>query len=535
VLGDVAGNTESLGRLIAGAAAQGARLVVAPETATAGYVFKDPFEAAQFAEPVPGPTTSLLHALCRQHGIYLVVGLVECDGDTGFLYNAAALIGPDGYIGKYRKSHAFLADTRWAVDGDLGFPVFDLPFGRLGIIICIDISYFEPARIAAVKGAQILAAPFASRQPSPPLAWRVRAAENGLYLVASNRTGFERGTRFTGGSSVIGPDGAVISTLGGEPGISVAEVDTDLCGRDLWGFGLPVGDRRPDAYYPLVLRPYSWSGKEVYGLESGGKPLVAAVGCSGSVEDVRRGCGLAWQECLALFGARPDIMVLPERSLPCMTAEEALAFGRRVSEAFQTTMAYGFTETGPGDRAGDHIWNSMALVAPAGMGQVYRQVHLAPRDRAQYTAGSRFATMDLPWGRAGMALGADLFYAETARCLSQMGADIILAGIDSDPEPLADALKDRSRHGNVHIALAARTGSPSIFVADDVAQPDHRQLPSGGVVERLEVSENSSVRTKWVLKKRRPELYYDLVGRRRTASITRAPTGEPPAPALDRG
>ena len=111
-LGRVDENTAIIRSLITEAASRGACLVVLPEMATTGYLFRDRAEAAPHAEVVPGPATGALEALARQSPIYVVAGLLEVDPVSGFLYNTAVLVGPEGYLGKYRKTHPFFADTR---------------------------------------------------------------------------------------------------------------------------------------------------------------------------------------------------------------------------------------------------------------------------------------------------------------------------------------------------------------------------------------------------------------------------------------
>src|SRR5687767_10083658 len=96
VLGDVARNVESVRRALRQAASAGARLVIFPECALTGYCFTSRAEALPHAEPLSGPATRVLLDDCRQLGVWLVAGLLERDGDR--LFNAAALLGPDGQV-----------------------------------------------------------------------------------------------------------------------------------------------------------------------------------------------------------------------------------------------------------------------------------------------------------------------------------------------------------------------------------------------------------------------------------------------------
>ena len=140
------------------AVARQARLVVFPECALTGYCFESLQEALPYAESIPGPSTQLLAGLCHRTRAYLVLGMLEKDGDRCF--NAAVLIGPEGVVGKYRKVHLpCLGVDRFVDPGDLGFGVYRTPLGRIGLNICYDGSFPESARIMALQGADIILLP----------------------------------------------------------------------------------------------------------------------------------------------------------------------------------------------------------------------------------------------------------------------------------------------------------------------------------------------------------------------------------------
>jgi predicted amidohydrolase len=246
-----------LGRLH-DAAAQGAELLVLPECATSGYMFDSEEEAARLAEEIPGPSTEAFAQACRELGLHLVVGLLERDGDR--LRNSAVLIGPDGIVGSYRKTHLpFLGVDRFTVAGD-EYPVFDTPLGRIGLEVCYDLRFPEATRALALNGADIVAHP-----TNFPLAARVqtelitvaRAAENRIYLLTANRVGKERWAEFSGWSQIVDPFGRRLAEAGEtEEALLVAEVDIEKArDKDLileeCAFYF-FGDRRPDLYGALV-------------------------------------------------------------------------------------------------------------------------------------------------------------------------------------------------------------------------------------------------------------------------------------------
>jgi len=548
-LGKVDENKVAIRSLVTEAASRGARLLVLPEMATTGYLFRDRAEALPYAEPVPGPCTERIASLCRERSIYIVAGLLEIDTASGFLYNTAVLVGPDGYLGKYRKTHPFITDTRWAVDGDVGFPVFDLPFGRVGIMVCMDVSYFEVARMLSVSGAQIIAFPLNSRQPTPAEQWSVRAVENSVYLLAANRTGFERGTRFSGGSAVVAPDGKVLVSMGDETGVAISELDTSLCGRDHLGYGAPVPSRRPEVYYPLVLSPYSWASSEVYGLSAGGKPGIAAVSYAGTPGQLRIAAGRLWHRFTLAEKGKPDVIVFPEKCLvdqsgrvAVVTAGEALAWSRQTALDMNCALGFGFLEKEAGS-----VFNVFAFVAPDGTACLYRQVHVPPAERgdvaagqasmavagqggaaggqagvaagqASMAAGESFRVVDTSWGRVGLAVGADLFFPETLACLSQMGADIVLAGVRSPTGQLGMMLRERARAFDVHVTVAQLDRAPLLVsAADGGVTPSETNLGldaglgTGDVAwAAFDCTAASTVRLKPAMKRRRPSLYHAL-------------------------
>ena len=116
----------------------GANLIVLPELANTGYTFETRAEAYAHAETLDeGPSIKTWRAFAREHQVYLVAGFAERDGLK--LYDSAVLFGPDGLLGHYRKAHLWNQEKLWFSPGDLGFPVFETPIGRIGLMICWDV------------------------------------------------------------------------------------------------------------------------------------------------------------------------------------------------------------------------------------------------------------------------------------------------------------------------------------------------------------------------------------------------------------
>lgn len=239
-----------------------AEIAVFPECALTGYALSAE-EAASIAEPIPGPRTDRLSQACREADLMaVVVGTIEKDA-FGRLYNSAALIGPDGLIARYRKTHLpFLGVDRYLAAGDTLPGPFETPVGRLGLLICYDLRFPEPSRVLAMSGAQVILLPTAWPSAAtlyPDFMAQSRASENSIFLVAANRVGEERGTRYLGRSVIVGPDGEMLAEADAESEeILCAEIDpdrSDLKQRifvpgeyELYLFD----DRRPELYRPII-------------------------------------------------------------------------------------------------------------------------------------------------------------------------------------------------------------------------------------------------------------------------------------------
>jgi predicted amidohydrolase len=234
ILLDPEKNLEKITSLIYDAASLGADVAVFPECATTGYAITAE-EAEQLAQPVPGPQTQQLSEACRQAGISnVVVGTIERD-EQGKLFNTSVLVSPDGFIARYRKTHLpFLGVDRYLSAGASLPGPHATQAGRLGMLICYDLRFPEPTRVLALAGTQVILLPTAWPQAAslyPEFVAQTRAAENSLFLVAANRIGEERGTRYLGRSIIVNPDGVVLA----EASMDTEEilcVDLDLSRSD---------------------------------------------------------------------------------------------------------------------------------------------------------------------------------------------------------------------------------------------------------------------------------------------------------------
>ena len=201
--------------MIREAAQKGANLITLPELCNTGYMFNSRQEVYDCAELVPGgPTCTAWEEIDKELNVYLVAGITEVDADGVRCFNTAVLIGPNGYIGKHRKLHLWYDDKIFFEPGDLGYQVFQTPIGRIGMLICFDMWYFEDFRLLALKGADIVCCPTNWVDIPPeelhtlgPYLCMVNASCNNIFVVAADRIGTERGCTFPGMSAITGPEG----------------------------------------------------------------------------------------------------------------------------------------------------------------------------------------------------------------------------------------------------------------------------------------------------------------------------------------
>jgi len=253
-------------RYIGQAAEAGAQLVCLQE------IFYGPYFCAEqttrwydFTEPVPdGPTIRLMQETARKFRVALIVPVYEVEQE-GLYYNTAAVIHNDGsYLGKYRKTHIpHVAPGFWEKfyfrPGNLGYPVFDLGFAKIGVYICYDRHFPEGARALGLAGAQIVFNPSATVAGLSEYLWKLEqpahAVANGYFIGAINRVGTEAPWNigeFYGSSYFCDPRGQIIAQASRDRDeVLTADLDLDQISqvRKTWQF---FRDRRPDMYGPLI-------------------------------------------------------------------------------------------------------------------------------------------------------------------------------------------------------------------------------------------------------------------------------------------
>jgi len=236
-----------------------AKLVVMPELFSSGYFFSDKSELEKLAEEIPGgESTQALIKLAKEKNLYLVAGLAEKAGDI--FYNSAVTVGPQGFIGNYRKIHLFYEENRFFTPGNLPFPVYDIGEAKIGVMICYDWFFPEAARTLALMEAEILCHPANLVLPYCPDVMLTRCLENRVYGITSDRVGKdvqgERSLSFIGKSQVVDPWGKIL-LRSGETEEVVGEVDIEpekSSDKVLNEYNHLFNNRRPEYYQPLCRK-----------------------------------------------------------------------------------------------------------------------------------------------------------------------------------------------------------------------------------------------------------------------------------------
>jgi len=216
------------------------------------------------AESVPGPTTEVFQALAKKHQMVIVVPLYERE-QAGVYYNTAAVIDADGaYLGKYRKTHIpqvnpGFYEKFYFKPGNMGYPVFQTAYAKVGVYICYDRHFPEGARALGLNGAEVVFNPSATVAGVSEYLWKLEqpahAVANGYFVGAINRVGTESPWNigeFYGQSYFVDPRGKFLVTASRDQSeLVTADLDFDQIEevRRTWQF---YRDRRPELYGDLT-------------------------------------------------------------------------------------------------------------------------------------------------------------------------------------------------------------------------------------------------------------------------------------------
>ena len=428
-------NISSLLKFCEEAAKTGSKLIVTPEMGTTGYCFLDREEIKPLVESIPGPTTDKFYEISKRYDCYIVIGFPEVDKETNLYYNSAVLIGPEGIIGKHRKSHSYIAEPKWSAPGQEHL-VYNTKIGKIAILICMDIHFIETARLVALQDADIIihiSNWLSERTPGPY--WISRAFENSAYLIEGNRWGLERTVQFSGGSCIINPDGSIASVIDSGDGICYAEIDIEWArNREVLGQKV-FNDRRPEMYMNLPTDPYLWNPIDFFGLYGlnplpKGKKSKITVAQINSTNEIEDNLNKIINLSVNAKKEGSELIVFPElaltghlsgsknaQTIDSPTIKKLMNF----SNMHNLYICFGFAEN-----KDKEFFNSSILIGPEGILGVYRKIHLNSNDRKWANEGNEWKYFDTKIGRIGMLIGYDAIFPESARCLGLYGCDLVL-------------------------------------------------------------------------------------------------------------
>lgn len=450
-------NLESACSMIEETARNGARIIVLPEAALSGYIYRDLDQFRPYMDAVPGRATDAIAALTAKHGCYVAIGIAEWDDATGMAYNTGALVGPQGYVGKYRKNGLNPSDILWFKPGNTGYPIFPTEFGSITMLICYDDTYWEPARVAAVKGADIVAYIVSSDRVLTQLGPEARANHstiaavqhfstwNGMAMIAADRNNAESNPTtgitvvYGGASSIWQADGRrTAHSPATDANMTAANKGTILYGTiDPTLFDnsqrATLSERRPELYQDLAFfRSPTDTAASSVAHEVSAHALQYRVVPDDVDGNITRANDLI--EELAAAGADRAIVVLPACGFHGVPHDGVEAARRAEAELGRTTQVLcdfagrlrSHVVGSHIERDGDRLHHSVVLIAPDGrvIGR-YRQTHLDDSMRNWATAGDQLPVFDTTIGRIGLLACGDVRYPEAAGVLEVRRADII--------------------------------------------------------------------------------------------------------------
>ncbi len=446
--GDLDGNIARIAAAVDAAGAQGVKLAVLPEQATIGYIFDNFAMVRPYLDTVPGKTTDALAKVTARRHMYVAVGIAELDPVTGLGYNTAALVGPDGYLGKYRKHGLNSQDQAWVTPGDGGFPVFDTELGRLMMLICYDDTYWQYPRLAALHNVDVVAwlsssdrvtpgTPPAKAKGDHSTVATVQhiAAFNGTWLVAATRDGIERNPLtgqtlyYNGGSSIWDPSGNKVAQAPvvppevlspGAHGVVTAEITPSMAEPVRKAV---LARRRPEMYGLLALHRAPTDPNAT----SAPKDIIVKA--------------VSWP----VSGKPPAVLPQPPRG-GLLVLPELFSVGANAGNAAYTAAAEsaggvaeqrlceaakaggGYVVGSYPERDAGNVYHTVALAGPEGTVLArYRATHLPPNQTQWAKQGSDWVVVTTPIGRIGLVLGEELSVPEVFGTLSALRADLLAA------------------------------------------------------------------------------------------------------------
>lgn len=432
------------------AAKQGAKLIVLPELSNSGYLYNSRKQIEPYLDHIPGKTTAALEPIAHKYHTYIAVGISEEDPITHLAYNSAALIGPDGYIGKYRKNQLNSSDTRWATRGNLGYPVFNTELGKIALVICYDDIYLQSLLVPSLRGANIVAYITASDR-LPPGQPGVKNNHStianiatlpgwvGVYLVATTRTDNETNpetgitTHYDGGASIWDPLGKNLAQAPVSPEKNpsapvtiYANIDPKLYNNSVKA--ILQTRRRPELYHVLSL----YRAPTDPAASTQAHAVNAALVQFTPVKNDKKANLATIKKLLA--NKNSNLIILPENALigdglsPAELKQDAedqdglsIQQMSELAEQYHANLIFSMPE-----KLGKQFYETAFLFNEKGyIIGFYRKSHLNAEEKLWAQAGNKIPVFKTSIGRIGIMLGDEVQIPDMASVMAVKRADII--------------------------------------------------------------------------------------------------------------
>lgn len=490
---EVDDNLLALKKYIKAAVKEGANIVVLPETCNVGSLNTTREEVLSYAETISGRTVSFFSELSKQLGVYLAFGFVEKDQQTDLVYNTNVLTDSQGEIvGKYRKNHIFSTETNFIVNGNLGFPVFETEYGRIGMLICEDMVHFESVRLLALQKIDVLLMSTCWVDDGPDDSWRTRALENGIYIVCSDWWSVDdSGKSIGGGSCVIDPDGNLVTYMEKGDGFVCAEIDTVRNKRQEI-----LSERRKDKYHLLMQDTYLW-GNGNLDLPPARKSRAMILAKS-NIKGIQGYLDVIKNKMVDIKGA--DLVVLPPCDFEILPEQLILEIQKILSAGCSENKDKVFVVGFHGELTTMYLFDKNSILLSSNTIHDTKSKEVSKR--------GAFQIVDSAIGRVSLLNSADMFYPESLRCLARQGADMICMSDYWDRERIF-LLNERRLFNDVILlaSLKDKYGSYSYYGDPDVIEIGEKEE----MLLREINTDNDFIRNKIDIRKARIDLYEGLL------------------------
>lgn len=454
---DQAYNIPKMVEMATEAAKNGAKLIVFPELSSTGFLYLTAEDVGPNMDTIPGQATHALSKIADQSNVYIAFGLIEKDPDTGVTFNSAAMVGPKGFVAKYRKNQLAVGDDNiFRAPGNLGFPVFETELGKIAMLICYDDSQLQSLLLPALRGADIIAYPTASLYV--PRAERGANQDHttigsmatlpgwmGVNVVASDSSGIDIVSKE--GMSLIGPGGSTIWNVKGEVlasgpvttwtspkvnNITYATIDTDAPNpqRDFW-----LKHRRPELY-----SDYNFFRPDFDGNVSAQPELVSALLVQYTPEDgavdknyakieklvagTQQGYNLVVLPFNSLIGDKPVTKETVEKLAEPLNGK-SYKLASELARKFHTYLLFSMPEVDDGK----YYQTAILFDYDGNAAGLYRKSHLNDTEQGWATAGNELPVFNTDLGRIAVVLNDEARIPEVTEIYGIKRANMILAPV----------------------------------------------------------------------------------------------------------